>query len=106
MQKRNNNICQESFRNNLVYLFFSSSSFLNFSAAFFFPFDTTLGLRDLGRGDNEVLLLLCLLYLLGVGDRLLRRLEAGERLLRRRGEPERLLRLSSEELFLEDIAKS
>ena len=92
-------------RNKCKYLFFSSSSFLNFSIAFLRSVDTTLGLRDLGGGDNEVLLLLCLLCRLGVGDRLLRRLKVGERLLRRRGVPERLLRLVSKLQYLENIIR-
>ena len=62
-----------------VYLFFSSSSFLSLRW-----FETRLGLRDLGGGEREELLL-CLLRRLGEdGERvlLLRRLWLGDRLLR------------------------
>lgn len=74
------------------YLFLSSSSLFSFSVALLCSADAILGLRDLGKGDKEVLLLLCLRCRLGVGDRFLR-LYDGERLLRRREELERLLRL-------------
>jgi len=42
----------------LIYRFFSSSSFLKFSLAFFRSIDPLLGLRDLVIGDTEVLRLL------------------------------------------------
>lgn len=55
--------------------------------------DSRLGLEDLRVGDNEELLLLCLLYRLPVGDRLLRRRGVVEGLVRPLGEIERLFRL-------------
>jgi hypothetical protein len=44
-----------------IYLFFSSSSILNFSLAFLRSIDPRLELGDLRIGDKEELLLLCLL---------------------------------------------
>lgn len=74
-----------------MYLFFSSSSFFNFSLAFLRSTDAVLG--DLFIGDNEVLLLRFLLWRFGVGERLLRRFGVGDRLMRRLGDIERLLLL-------------
>ena len=84
----------------IEYLFFSSSSFLTFSLAFLWSTDPRLGLEDLCIGDSDVALLFCLLYRLGVGERLLRCLGDGDRLLRRRGEIERLFRLYNNKRYL------
>lgn len=94
MSKFYNTEAQEE---HILYLFLSSSSFFNFSLAFLRSVGVGLGLRDLGEGDKEELLLLRLLLRLSVGEGLLRRLKAGERLLRLRGVPERLLRLPNTE---------
>ena len=70
-----------------LYLFFSSSSFLNFSLISFCSFIPTL---TPGDALSEILLVLCLLCRLGVGEGLLRRLGVGERLFRCREDIERL----------------
>lgn len=79
------------------YLFFSSSSFLSFSIAFFRSVEAWLGLelRDLGEGEgeDEEVRLRWRRRLRGVGERVLRRRYDGERLRRRRRERERLLLL-------------
>lgn len=72
------------------YLFLSSSSFLIFSLTSFCSFIPTL---RLGEALRDILLVLCLLCRLGVGERLLCRLGVGERLLLCREDSERLLLL-------------
>jgi hypothetical protein len=95
----------EAYVMKLIYLFFSSSSMLNFSLAFLRSIDPRLELEDLRIGDKEELLLLCLLWFLGVGERLLWRL-GGERLLRCLGEIERLFRLYKNIKFIEQHTKT
>ena len=52
------------------YLFFSSSSFVNFSMEDLISNGSIFGVGDFSNGDVELLLVLCLLDLLGVGERL------------------------------------